>query len=113
MVVVPKTDGTLRACIDFWMVNKDSVNDAYPMHRIKEKLEAMAGSAVFTTLDLTRGYCQLLINELSREVTAFKLPDGLFQWKVFPLGIKTTCAIFQRVMYIILGSSAIMCGCVY
>lgn len=56
MVCVPKPNGQLRVCINFRMVNQDIVNDAYPMHRINEQLEAMAGLMVFTTLDLTKGY---------------------------------------------------------
>lgn len=63
MVVVPKTDGALRVCIEFRKDNMDIVNDAYLMHRIEDQLEAMAGSSVFTMLDLTKGYHQLLLNE--------------------------------------------------
>ena len=32
MVFVAKPDGTLRVTIDFWMVNKNIVSNAYPMH---------------------------------------------------------------------------------
>ena len=44
------------------MVNKNIVNDAYPMHKVEDQLEAMSGATVFTTLDLTMGY---LSNEIS------------------------------------------------
>lgn len=98
MVCVPKPDGNIRVCIDFRMVNNDVVNDAYPMHRIEDQLDAMTGCQYFTTLDLTKGYHQLMISKESREVTAFSTPDGLFQWKVLPLGMKTSGAVFQRVM---------------
>lgn len=85
-------------CIDFRQVNQDIVNDAYPMHQIEEQLNAMAGCNVFSTLDLTKGYHQLLIDLNSRDVTVFSTPDGLFQWKVLPMGMKTSGAVFQRVM---------------
>ena len=49
-------DGSLRVTIDFRMVNKNVINDAYPMHRVEDQLEAMSGSSVFTTLDITKGY---------------------------------------------------------
>lgn len=32
MVFVKKTDGVLQVCFDFWMVNKDIINDVYPFH---------------------------------------------------------------------------------
>lgn len=34
-------------------------------------------------------------------MTAFGTPEGLFQWKVLPLSMKTSEAVFQRVMYTI------------
>ena len=49
-------------------------------------------------MGLTKGYHQLLIDQESREVTAFSTPEGLYQWKVLPLGMKTSGAAFQRVM---------------
>lgn len=98
MVCVPKPDGNIRVCIDFRQINQDIVNDAYPMHRIEEQLDSMTGCNVFSTLDLTKGYHQLIIDEKSKEVTAFSTPDGLYQWKVLPLGMKTSGAVFQRLM---------------
>lgn len=98
MVVVPKPDGALRVCIDFRRVNLNIVNDAYPMYWIEDQLNAMGGAKVFTTLDLNKGYHQLLLHPDSKPVTAFLAPDRLFQLKVLPLGMKTTGAVFQRVM---------------
>ena len=80
------------------MVKKDVINDAYPMHRIEDWLDSMTGAKFFLALDLTKWYHQLLIDHKSREVTAFSTPDGLYQWKVLPLGMKTSGAVFQRVM---------------
>lgn len=40
-----------------------------------------------------------MIDEGSKEVTAFSTPDGLYQWKVLPLGMKTSGAVFQRLMH--------------
>lgn len=47
------------------------MNDTYPIHIIDDQLEAMAGSRVFNTLDLTKGYHQLLFHEDSKPLTAF------------------------------------------
>lgn len=75
------------------------VNDTYPMCQIKDKLEAMAGSRVFNTLDITKGSHQLLLYEYSKPLNAFATPEGLYQWKVIPLVIQTAGAVFQRLMY--------------
>ena len=39
----------------------------------------------------------------SREYTAFTTPMGLYQWKVLPMGMKTSGAVFQRLMDSVLG----------
>ena len=43
-VCIKKPDGSLRVTIDFRMVNKNVINDAYPMHWVKDQLEAMSGA---------------------------------------------------------------------
>ena len=112
-VCIRKPDGSLRVTIDFRMVNKNVINDAYPMHRVKDQLEAMRGASVFSTLDLTKGYHQMKFSVESKEITAFTSPKGLFQWKVLPMGMKTSGAVFQRLMDWMLGSLQPRCAVVY
>ena len=83
------------------------------MHRVEDQLEAMSGSSVFTTLDLTKGYHQMRLAEESKEITAFSSPKGLFQWKVLPMGMKTSGAVFQRLMDQMLGDLQPRCAVVY
>ena len=112
-VCVQKKDKSLRVCIDFRMVNKDIINDAYPLHRIDDQLEAMAGARFFTTMDLTKGYHQMQLDPASKEFTAFTTPKGLYQWTVLPMGMKTSGAVFQRLMDNILGELQPKCAVVY
>ena len=44
MICVKKTDGALRVCVDYWMVNKDVIYNVYPFHWIEDQLQAMAGA---------------------------------------------------------------------
>ena len=53
-VCFKKLVGSLRVTIDFRMVNKNVINGAYPMHWVKDQLEAMSGALIFSTLDLTK-----------------------------------------------------------
>ena len=59
MMCVKKGDGSLCVTIDFQMINKNVINDAYSLHRIDDQIVNMCGSAFFTTLDLTKGYHQM------------------------------------------------------
>jgi hypothetical protein len=43
------------------------------------------------------------LNERSRELTAFRTPDGLFMYKRLPMGLKTASAVFCRFIDRVLG----------
>ena len=83
------------------------------MHRVEDQLEAMSGAVVFKTLDLTKGYHQMKLAEASKEITAFTSPQGLYQWQVLPMGMKTSGAVFQRLMDQMLGKLQPKCAVVY
>jgi hypothetical protein len=76
---VKKTDGSLRLCIDYRHLNKLTVADKYPLTRIDELLDDMRGSSLFSKLDLTSGYWQVLMDKASVHKTAFNTRYGSFQ----------------------------------
>ena len=85
------------------MINKNIINISYPLNRIDNQIDSMCGAAWFMTLDLTKGYHQMNLDLYSRENTAFTTPMKLYQWKVLPMGMKTSGAFFQRLMDSVLG----------
>ena len=62
-------------------MNAATHQDAYPFPRIDVTLESLAGSALFTTLDLASGYWQVEIEEGDKEKTAFSTEKGHFEFK--------------------------------
>ncbi|KAF9761607.1 Retrovirus-related Pol polyprotein from transposon, partial [Nosema granulosis] len=76
IVPVTKKDGSLRMCIDYRLLNKITVKDKYPLPRIDEILDSLAGVRVFSTLDATSGYYQLELEERAKEKTAFSWKGG-------------------------------------
>ena len=70
-VFVPKKSGELRICIDYRQLNKQTVRDAYPLPLPDEVQDRLAGSTVFTTLDLQSGYWQLPLAPEDQAKTAF------------------------------------------
>ena len=71
IVLFRKIDGTIRFCVDYRKLNAVTRKDAYPLPRVDETLDTLAGSQWFSTLDLTSGYWQVEISEADKDKTAF------------------------------------------
>lgn len=57
VVMVPKKNNArMRFCVNYRPLNKVTRKDNYPLPRIDESLDLVAGSSWFSTLDLWSGY---------------------------------------------------------
>ncbi|GFR43102.1 hypothetical protein Agub_g3949 [Astrephomene gubernaculifera] len=93
-----KKDGTLRMVVDYRALNNITIKNRYPLPRIDDLLDRLCGATVFSSLDLTQGYHQLLMHDEERERTAFRTPFGHYQYKVLPFGLTNAPAVFQSAM---------------
>jgi hypothetical protein len=51
LLFAQKMDGTLRMCIDYRALDKLTVKNRYPLPRIDQLLDALAGSQYISSLD--------------------------------------------------------------
>ena len=103
VVLVRKKDGSLRLCIDYRKINSHTVKDSFPLPRIEEALDALRDAKYFTSMDLVHGYFQVVMDPTSIDVTAFRVPWGLYEFTRMPQGLVNSPSTFQRTMEYILG----------
>ena len=93
-----KKDGGTRFCVDYRQLNDATTKDAYPLPRIDDTLDMLAGKQWFSTLDLASGYWQVSLSQEARVKTAFATHSGLFQFRVMLFGLCNAPATFERLM---------------
>ncbi|CAD7093721.1 unnamed protein product [Hermetia illucens] len=71
VILVAKSDGTDRLCIDYRALNAITVKEPFPVPSVEEQVAQLAGNSFFTTLDFISGYYQIPIAESSKKYTAF------------------------------------------
>ena len=111
IVPVPKRDGTFRICGDFKVtLNPVLQVDQYPIPKPEDIFVSLAGGKLFTTLDLSQAYQQLMMDEESKELVTINTHLGLFRYNRLPFGVASAPAIFQRTMDQLLnGLSGVKC----
>ena len=104
VVLVRKKDGSLRFCIDFRRIKMQTKKDSYPLPRIQEVLESMAGAAHFSTMDFKSGFWQVHMAPESQQYTGFTVSNlGFYEFRRMPFGLCNAPAMVRRLMQNTLG----------
>ena len=104
VVLVPKKDGRMRFVVDYRNVNKCVTTDRYTTPRVEVALSVLHGNKYYSALDLVDAFWSIPLESKSREITAFQTPNGLYQYRFLPQGLKTSSAVFCRYMDRMIGS---------
>jgi transposase InsO family protein len=110
MVAVPKTDESVRICVDLTPLNKEVKREVYPMASVQDSLSKLASGRIYSKLDANSGFWQIPLDEESRLLTCFVTPFGRYCFNRVPFGISSAPEIFQRAMSRILeGLEGVIC----
>jgi hypothetical protein len=95
-MMVKKTNGKWRMCIDFTDLNKACPKDEFPLPRIDSLVDAAATSELMSLLDCYSGYHQIWMKEEDEPKTSFITPSGTYCYIQMPEGLKNAGGSFSR-----------------
>ena len=98
VVLVKKTNGKWRLCINFTDINKACPKDSFPLPRIDLIVDATAGHELLSFMDAFSSYNQISMDPGDQEKTSFVTAQGTYCYRVMPFGLKNAGATYQRLV---------------
>src|ERR1043165_151255 len=98
VLFVTKKYGTERMCVDYHPLNLATIKNKYPLPRINDIYDQLAGSSVFSKMDLRLGYHQIKIRSEDIPKTTFTTLYCLYASTVMSFGLTKPPATFSRLM---------------
>jgi hypothetical protein len=95
---VKKKDKTLYLCVDYRPLNAVTIKNKYPLPCIDILFDQLAGSRVFSKIDLHSGYHQIKIRAKDIPKTAFSTRYGMYEYLVMSFGLTNALAHFMYLM---------------
>ena len=99
IVPVIKPSGDVRICADFkTTINQHMHVDKYPLPTPEDLFTKLAQGTLFSKLDLSHAYNQVVLDDESQKIAVINTHKGLYSFCRLPFGAASSAAIFQRVM---------------
>ena len=94
VILVNKTNGKWKMCVDFTDLNKACPKDSFPLPRIDQLVDSIASHKLLIFMDAFSRYNQIKMAKEDKEKTAFITSQGLYCYKVIPFGLKNAGATY-------------------
>lgn len=99
-VLVKKSNGKWRMCIDFTLLNKACPKVDFPLARIDQIVDSIAGCERLCFLDMYSGYHQVWMAEENQPCTSFITPDWTYCYLRMPFKLRNAVATFALLVQI-------------
>lgn len=96
LVIVEKSSGDLRLCMDPQDVNKNLKEESYMIPKFEDLSQQLVGKRYFSVLDIKEGFYQIGLDESSSRLCTFNTPFGCYRFLRMPFGIKVAPEAFQK-----------------
>ncbi|XP_027936375.1 uncharacterized protein LOC114191403 [Vigna unguiculata] len=98
VVMVRKSNGKWRMCVDFSDLNSVCPKDSYPLPSIDMLVDNASDCGLLSFMDAYSGYNQIGMHPEDEEKTAFMGEAATYCYRVMPFGLKNAGATYQRLM---------------
>ena len=97
-LLLNKPDGGFRPVIDYSKLNKQTLCQAFPIDVIDDLIDKIGQAKFLTKLDITKAYCNVLLDEESIKYTGFVTPTGHYEFLVCSPWLSGACCTFNRII---------------
>ena len=97
MVVVPKSNGRVRICVDLTKLNENVYRERHPLPVVDQTLAQIPGARIFLKLDANSGFWQIPLSDNSALLTTFMTPFGRYCFRRLQNTSKEECLQFREV----------------
>lgn len=98
LVIVGKSNGEPRLCLDLRRVNEAVLKEHHPMPSVDDYMAKLGRGRMWSKLDIKEAFLQMELDEDSRDATTFITRRGLYRFKRLPFGLVTAPELFQKAM---------------
>jgi hypothetical protein len=87
-----------RMCVDYTNLNKACPKDPFPLPRIDQVIDSIAGCELLSFVDAYSGFHQIPLYEPDQIKTSFITLYGAYCYLTMPFGLRNAGATYQRCM---------------
>ena len=98
VVMVKKSNGKWRMCVDYMDLNSACPKDPYPLPSIDQLIDATSGHLMLSFMDALSGYNQIRMKPTDVAKTAFITHRAVYAYKLMSFGLMNAGSTYQKTM---------------